>query len=299
MIDALKKAWANFRGFDLTGSTVPPMDGPLRPNAKLDAMPMALWLEDVDNLASAEGRIVCSVGNEMLTLQPEAGGGSALAISGRHAFDGVVTSISAWFDQLAVAVEGKGIILEAPGAAPRLIAPAGMALACITAMAFAGKSTLFVAVGSDKNPCSEWKRDLMTNTAAGSVWRIDLGTGTAKRIADGLAFPAGIAVSGNTVFVSEAWKHRILSFDRDGSNRSLALSSLPAYPGRIVTSPDGFWLAMFAPRNPLVEFVLKEAPIASGWSLRSTPPTGSPLPSSPARASSNLYKAARARSLTC
>ncbi|RUY75212.1 strictosidine synthase, partial [Mesorhizobium sp. M7A.F.Ca.CA.001.09.2.1] len=50
MIGAIKQAWANFRGFDLTGSTVPPMDGPLRPNSKLDAAPVLLDLADVDNL---------------------------------------------------------------------------------------------------------------------------------------------------------------------------------------------------------------------------------------------------------
>jgi hypothetical protein len=37
------------------------------------------------------------------------------------------------------------------------------------------------------------------------------------------------------------------------------LSRLPGYPSRIVQAADGgFWLCVFAPRNQLVEFILKE-----------------------------------------
>ena len=33
---------------------------------------------------------------------------------------------------------------------------------------------------------------------------------------------------------------------------------LPGYPGRISPAADGWWLAVFAPRSQLVEFVLRE-----------------------------------------
>ncbi len=126
-------------------------------------------------------------------------------------------------------------------------------------MAFAGPSTLFVAVGSTRNSVNGWKHDLMTKTVTGSVWRVDLDSRSAVPIASGLAFPSGIIVSNDRVFVSEAWRHRVLSMGIDGSQQKVALGSLPAYPGRIApASQGGFWLAMFAPRNPLVEFVLKE-----------------------------------------
>ena len=41
------------------------------------------------------------------------------------------------------------------------------------------------------------------------------------------------------------------------SRRSLH-ADLPAYPGRIAPAADGYWLALFAPRSQLVEFVLRE-----------------------------------------
>ena len=36
------------------------------------------------------------------------------------------------------------------------------------------------------------------------------------------------------------------------------MPTCPAYPGRIAPAADGYWLALFAPRSQLVEFVLRE-----------------------------------------
>lgn len=257
MIAAIWKAWANFRGFDLTGSTVPPMDGPLRPNAKLDAMPVLMELDDVDNLTAAHDGIFCSSGNDLLTFSMTSDA-SQLQLSARCPMDGPVTSIAALGESLAIAVEGRGILLEGAGTASRPLTIEGLNPSCVTAMAFADPTTLFVAVGSDRHAASEWKRDLMTKSASGSVWRIETGSGRAERLVGGLEFAAGLALSGKDIFVAEAWRHRVLALT-GGSQPRIALAALPAYPGRMTPSASGgFWLAMFAPRNPLVEFVLKE-----------------------------------------
>ncbi|MBZ9674300.1 strictosidine synthase [Mesorhizobium sp. ES1-1] len=261
MIGAIERGWANFRGFDLTGSTVPPMDGPLRPNAKLDAAPVLLDIADVDNLVIWGQQVLCSVGSDIHTLAATAGEtGQSLSLSHSRDAGKPVTAMAALGDMLAVAVEGEGIRLEGPGGvSSEPIRLGQLDTRCVTAMAFADRSTLLVALGSERNPAQEWKRDLMTKTAAGSVWRVDIKAGSALSIASGLAFPSGIFVSNGRVFVSEAWRHRVLSMGIDGSGQRIALGSLPAYPGRIAqASEGGFWLAMFAPRNPLVEFVLKE-----------------------------------------
>jgi hypothetical protein len=260
MIGSLKRAWANFRGFDLDGSTVPPMDGPLRPNARLDAMSVLLRMDDVDNLTSASGSVLCSLGDEVLTLAPATGGegADALEVAARRSLGAEVTALAAADGVLAIAVKDKGIVVERAGG-EKVVAEPGLPLSCITAMAFSAPDTLFVAAGSAHNAASAWKRDLMTKSATGSVWRVDLQRGDVRRLAGDLAFPSGIAVAGKTLFVSEAWRHRVRSMDQDGSNADIALSALPAYPGRIAPAAEGgFWLAMFAPRNPLVEFVLKE-----------------------------------------
>ena len=56
MIAALKRAYAAFRGFDDETGSAPMMDGPLRPNALLDAARVALALPDVDNLTLHRAR---------------------------------------------------------------------------------------------------------------------------------------------------------------------------------------------------------------------------------------------------
>jgi hypothetical protein len=119
--------------------------------------------------------------------------------------------------------------------------------------------TLVIANGSTEVRTADWKRDLMARGRSGSVWRIDLASGRAERIAAGLAFPSGLAIAGTDVLVSEAWRHRVLALaGPDASPRAL-LEDLPAYPGRMAPATGGgFWLSLFAPRNALVEFVLTE-----------------------------------------
>jgi hypothetical protein len=109
----------------------------------------------------------------------------------------------------------------------------------------------------------DWKRDLMERGASGSIWRVDLRPGGAapEPLAEGLAFPAGLVwAPDGGLFVSEAWRHRVVGLDANGrSPPRPALHDLPAYPGRISAAQNGgFWLALFAPRNQLVEFVLRE-----------------------------------------
>ncbi len=82
MIAALKRAYATFRGFDDESPSAPMMDGPLRPNALLDAAPVALSLADVDNLTQHRGRLLCSNGSRVLRLTPQ--GGSLVASDARR-----------------------------------------------------------------------------------------------------------------------------------------------------------------------------------------------------------------------
>jgi hypothetical protein len=256
MIAALQRAWANFRGFDLTGSTVPPMDGPLRPNAALDAAPTLLELAEVDNLVARGGSVLCSAGSELLTLATAPDG---LVVTDRRDLGHTVTSLAVDASgRVAIALEGQGIQIEAEAVPARTLQAPDLPRGCITAMTFADAATLIVCVGAADRPASEWKRDLMSKSATGSVWRVELDSGRAIRLADGLAFPSGVAVAGGTLYVSEAWRHRVLAIGPDG-RPTPAFAALPAYPGRITPAAGGgFWLALFAPRNPLVEFVLRE-----------------------------------------
>ena len=262
MIAALKRAYAAFRGFDDETGSAPMMDGPLRPNALLDAAPVALSLADVDNLTQHRGALLCSSGSQILRLTPQ---GSSLAASDARAFEQAVTFIAAGpSDSLAIGLDGRGVlILEGPHAGKTITEAGGQPLRSPTAGLFIDADTLIVANGAEGRTAADWKRDLMERGATGSLWRIDLSAPglTATQMAGNLAFPTGLAhAAGGRLHVSEAWRHRVLAFETGATSAPQAvLSDLPAYPGRIAPAGDGgFWLALFAPRNQLVEFVLRE-----------------------------------------
>ena len=166
MIAALKRAYAAFRGFDDETGSAPMMDGPLRPNALLDAARVALALPDVDNLTLHRGELVCSSGKEILRLSPDRGD---LTISDRRAFDAAVSFIAAGpGDSLAVGLDGRGVLIaEGPHAGRMIKAAGGRGLTCPTAGLFLDPNRLVVASGAAAVTAADWKRDLMERGASG------------------------------------------------------------------------------------------------------------------------------------
>jgi hypothetical protein len=71
-----------------------------------------------------------------------------------------------------------------------------------------------------------------------------------------LAWPQGVASRANgDVLVSESWTHCVRSL----SDKRFIYENIPAYPGRLCASDDGgFWLACFAARTQLVDFLLAD-----------------------------------------
>ena len=135
-------------------------------------------------------------------------------------------------------------------------------LSCVTALAFAGEGDLAICVGSATHSTDLWQKDLLESASSGSVWRLSLRSCEAIQLCDGLAFPYGLLVEpgGAKLVVSESWRHRLLRLDaRARSRPEIVLDDLPGYPARLCEDPaEGAWLAIFAPRNPLVEFVIRE-----------------------------------------
>jgi hypothetical protein len=100
----------------------------------------------------------------------------------------------------------------------------------------------------------------MHRNASGSLWEVDPTTGGRRMLAGGLAFANGVAVdaASQRLIVSESWRHRLSAVALSGGRATEVLGRLPAYPGRISVAPGGYVLALFAPLNRLVEFVLHE-----------------------------------------
>lgn len=128
---------------------------------------------------------------------------------------------------------------------------------CPAALAFDGGS-LLVCNGSESFAPEDWVKDLMRRKSSGSVWRVNLAAKERQCLARSLAYPNGIVSDGNRIVFSESWKHRLSSIASSGGAVTPVLQHLPAYPCRIMPAFDGYLLALFAPLNRLVEFVLLE-----------------------------------------
>jgi hypothetical protein len=259
MIGAFRRVMDSLTGEGDYSVTVPPMDGALNPNNGLEEARLIVSADAPDNLCLAGGRLLFSSGNATMEIDRSQTASPRLL----ERFSSEVTSLAAHGGALAIGLaEGKVIIRGGPYDGRTLSPAAGLALNCVTALSFAGPNTLLVCNGSAKHPAERWKHDLMELGASGSVWQFDLTSGLAVQIADRLAFPFGVeALPDGGVIVSESWRHRLVKFRRGDPEPEVILSDLPAYPARIspTASSGGAWLALFAPRRQLTEFVLREA----------------------------------------
>ncbi|WP_339757190.1 hypothetical protein [uncultured Hoeflea sp.] len=241
------------------GATVPSMDGVLRPNSSLDQAAVLASVSEPDNLVAVDDDLIFSSVNALYRLTRAAGRMPEQI----HMFDAAVTALASSSDgALAVGLSATGIrivggphdglLLDRIGPSPAR----GPAALC-----FGDPDTLFVAIGSADNEPQEWQRDLMERRSSGSVWKVDLKSRAATCMGDGLAFPSGLLVHDGALVVSESWSHRLLRFDinKAKARPQIVVDDLPGYPGRLTPGGDGgAWLAVFAPRSQLIEFVLRE-----------------------------------------
>lgn len=228
--------------------TIPPLDGAFRPNTSLDDADIFASLSEPDNLAVWNGDLIASSGSALFRI---AVGTEPLAI---ERFQSAVTALAVSpAGELAVGLEsGK---LSIAGKEIGLPGDTG----CVTALAYGDDGTLWLANGSANHPPSGWSADLIEKGSSGSLWKRDPGSSAFKRIAGNIAYPYGLHPTKDGVFVSESWSHRILHFEGSG-NRRTVLDHLPGYPARLSPAAGGgTWLALFAPRNRLIEFVLQES----------------------------------------
>jgi len=236
--------------------TIPPMDGALRPDTALDEAAAVAEIPAPDNLCFDGERVLFSSGADLLAL-PDVPGAAPEPV---RRFDAEIAALAASSGRLAVAlVDGRLFLAESRAAPSALALDTG--LACPTALAFGRDGALYLCNGSERHGPADWVIDLMEKGASGSVWRIPAGSTQRERLANGLSFPNGILLdeAGGRAIVAESWQHRLQALPLAGGAPAPVLAKLPGYPARLAPAADGgAWLALFAPRNRLIEFVLLE-----------------------------------------
>ncbi len=255
----LTRTLDRFIGRAASAVTVPPLDGAFRPNRALEEATVLADVAAPDNLAGNGDGAFFTLGNQVVRLGTEGAPPSPVA-----SFDAEITCLAMAPDGAMVAGLANGKLVIKGGRHDGLVVKTleGRPLVCPTALAFSSPDRLLLTQGSATNAPTAWQRDLMEGNASGSVWHLDLKSGAALCLADGLAYPAGISLreGGESALVTEGWRHRLLSLSTASrSAPSEVLADLPGYPSRLSPADGGgAWLCLFAPRSQLIEFVLRE-----------------------------------------
>lgn len=245
-----------FLGRGSASVTVPPLDGALKPNSILEEAPTGIAIAQPDNLALLDGKPIWSSGAQILRA-----GSNGEPVPLLIAPSAVTALACSTAGLLAVACQSHGILMfDRNGKEAPVNWRDGKAHSCVTALAFANDDTLLVCVGSSDNPLAAWQRDLLDQRHSGILWRIDLTRGDATKVASKLAFPNGVfAAPDGSYVVSESWAKRLIRIGSNGNVLGQLIEDLPGYPARVArSSRGGYWLSIFAPRSPLIEFVLRE-----------------------------------------
>ncbi|MCC2657726.1 MAG: hypothetical protein K0Q76_2834 [Panacagrimonas sp.] len=233
---------------------LPMMDGALKPNRRLDdAAPIGAELPGCDDVvALVDGTVLVSVDQRILRLGDRStwcecpGTVGALAVAAD--------------DSVYAAIAGAGVLRIVQGiVTSRLEQVDGRPLRCVTALAVLADGRIAVSEGSSANPLDDWARDLLEHRASGRVVVATADLSSASTLASDLAWPAGLLARGNALWISEAWRHRVLSQPIAGGAPIPVLHNLPGYPARLSADPDGgAWLSLIAVRTQMLEFVLRE-----------------------------------------
>jgi hypothetical protein len=241
--------------------SISPLDAGLTPNDRLEHL-QASFIESLPEpeavLVVPDGRVLVTNEDELLVFD-RSGARRQLA-----RFPGMAGPIARESSgTLLVGVAGVGVVRVDPdsGVVSDLCVEAeDERLHCPTDLAVASDGTIYCTDGSTAHSGDEWVHDLMEQRSLGRLVRIDPGTGGASVLLRGLAYPSGITLTHDEsgLVLCEAWNHRLTSLSREGDGGLEVLrDNMPGYPGRISTAPDGtYWLAIFALRTQLVDFVL-------------------------------------------
>ncbi|MDY0884332.1 hypothetical protein ACFPL7_00910 [Dongia soli] len=228
---------------------IPPYDGAFRPNNALETATVLSEIAGPDNLCRAGERILLSSRNELLQLDP-----TGATCTSLEAYPELITSLAiSKTGKLALSLADHRLLIDGDDIQlPKEIRS-------ITALAFDVDDRLYICNGSDVHSTTDWVVDLMEKRCNGSVWLLPSGSRQPTCLARNLAWPGGILVQQDRLVISESWRHRLVTLSKTGASPVPILDKLPGYPGRLTASRSGAaWLAIFAPRNRLVEFILQE-----------------------------------------
>ena len=238
-------------------TSIPPLEAGLRPNSRLDEATPILSSPDaeLDDIVVARERIFVSRGTELAELL--AGNESKVIVD----LDGPIGAIRACGENLVAVVDGVGLVaVDLDDETSEVVCSDPLVVSCVTDLAVLDDGSFVVAIGSANYQLDEWAHSLVNADITGSLVLVEANKAETK--VDGLAWPAGLEVDGESLLVAESQacqiERRLLS---DLSSVEMVIENTAGYPGRMRKSsiPDkGVWVAVPYMRNRAVELILSE-----------------------------------------
>lgn len=253
MIAAVREFANRFLGRGDATITVPSFDGALKPNQKLESAETLLTCEAPEDLATDGSNLFIADGQRLMCLN----GGAASEV---RRFEQPISALCALpGGRLAVALGGREVrVYASPWTEQPSVTFTDAAFNAVNALALADDNTLIATDGSTTCGVDDWARDLLELNRTGRVFKLDLGSKTVTRLAQGFGYAFGACAHGNAMLISESWRHRLVLVSA-GASPKVVLGHLPVYPSRLSkASGGGYWLTAFTARTQLVEFVLRE-----------------------------------------
>jgi hypothetical protein len=249
---------------DTEQNAIPPLDGALSPNDRLDACkaigdPLP-GLDDV--VAAKDGAIYVSAGKQVLRLSGNGFASREVVAT----FEGDAGGLAQHPDgRLLVCVAGRGLAAIDPAKpSPRwLEAVDGRALAGLLSVTAAPDGRIFAVEGATARLPDQWRHDLMEKRHNGRLITCAGDLGQARTLLSDLYYPYGVSLAADSkLWFTESWAHRVsrMTIGTNGAaSPEVVMQNLPGYPARLHgDGRGGFYLGIFARRTHLIEFVLKE-----------------------------------------
>ena len=265
MFDHLMQDIRSIIDRDAEANAIPPLDGALSPNDRLDAcVPIGDPLPGLDDVVcDKDGALLVSAGKRVLKLSGTRFATRAIVAE----FDTDAGGLALHSDgRLLVCVAGRGLAAIDPARPePRWLESVdGQKLAGLLSVTAAADGRIFAVEGSAGRPPEAWRHDLMEKRHNGRMIVCGAGLDSAATLLRDLHYPYGVTVAPESgeLWFTESWAHRVsrMTLPNNGAaSPQTVLRNLPGYPARL--KPDGnggFHLALFARRTHLIEFVLKE-----------------------------------------
>lgn len=245
-------------------TAIPPLDGPLAPNNRLEEFASVGVFSEINDVAcSASNELFVSTGRSVVRCRGEDYRDRSVVAQ----FTGNAGSL-AFLDgeKLLVCVSGVGVVEVSSKAQSKVLIGEilGKPLRCATGLAVGSDGALYVTEGSIKYSADDWVWSLMKRDRSGRLIRYDLSARRAEVVREGMAFPNGLcpSVDNASLLITQAWDHSVNRYHLEGPRRGefeVVRKNLVGYPAGISVAPEGgYWLSVFALRTQLVEFLLTQ-----------------------------------------